>query len=120
MNNRYALITVLTILRSRDPVAHNLTDFSTKTGFVPGSKLRWGKLTITSFKPEGVVREFAQRLGLWGRPSAPADRWRRISYRAYAETSQLGGDDESRLEEDLHSNEQRLFWHEDSKPGTLV
>ncbi|XP_065498557.1 FERM domain-containing protein 4B isoform X1 [Caloenas nicobarica] len=43
-----------------------------------------------------------------------------LQSRAYAETSQLGGDDESRLEEDLHSNEQRLFWHEDSKPGTLV
>ncbi|KFP66830.1 FERM domain-containing protein 4B, partial [Cariama cristata] len=43
-----------------------------------------------------------------------------LQSRAYAETSQLGGDDESRLEEDLHSSEQRLFWHEDSKPGTLV
>ncbi|XP_075369890.1 FERM domain-containing protein 4B isoform X2 [Mycteria americana] len=43
-----------------------------------------------------------------------------LQSRAYAETSQLGGGDESRLEEDLHSNEQRLFWHEDSKPGTLV
>ncbi|KAM7096032.1 FERM domain-containing protein 4B isoform 1-T1 [Ciconia maguari] len=43
-----------------------------------------------------------------------------LQNRAYAETSQLGGGDESRLEEDLHSNEQRLFWHEDSKPGTLV
>ncbi|XP_074770070.1 FERM domain-containing protein 4B isoform X2 [Athene noctua] len=43
-----------------------------------------------------------------------------LQSRVYAETSQLGGDDESRLEEDLHSNEQRLFWHEDSKPGTLV
>nr|XP_013809060.1 PREDICTED: FERM domain-containing protein 4B [Apteryx mantelli mantelli] len=43
-----------------------------------------------------------------------------LQSRAYAETSQLGGDDESQLEDDLHSNEQRLFWHEDSKPGTLV
>ncbi|XP_034631240.1 FERM domain-containing protein 4B isoform X2 [Trachemys scripta elegans] len=43
-----------------------------------------------------------------------------LQSRAYAETSQLEDADENQLEADLHSNEQRLFWHEDSKPGTLV
>uniref|UniRef100_A0A287BDA7 FERM domain containing 4B n=1 Tax=Sus scrofa TaxID=9823 RepID=A0A287BDA7_PIG len=40
--------------------------------------------------------------------------------RQYTETSQLDGTDGSRLEDSLESSEQRLFWHEDSKPGTLV
>ncbi|XP_073207164.1 FERM domain-containing protein 4B isoform X3 [Lepidochelys kempii] len=43
-----------------------------------------------------------------------------LQSRAYAETSQLEDADENQLEVDLHNNEQRLFWHEDSKPGTLV
>nr|XP_006120077.1 FERM domain-containing protein 4B isoform X2 [Pelodiscus sinensis] len=44
-----------------------------------------------------------------------------LQSRVYAERSQLLDDaDENQLEADLHSNEQRLFWHEDSKPGTLV
>ncbi|KAG6936128.1 FERM domain containing 4B [Chelydra serpentina] len=43
-----------------------------------------------------------------------------LQSRAYAETSQLEDTDENQLEADLHNNEQRLFWHEDSKPGTLV
>ncbi|XP_039338129.1 FERM domain-containing protein 4B isoform X1 [Mauremys reevesii] len=43
-----------------------------------------------------------------------------LQSRAYAETSQPEDADENQLEADLHSNEQRLFWHEDSKPGTLV
>ncbi|XP_021265094.1 FERM domain-containing protein 4B isoform X4 [Numida meleagris] len=43
-----------------------------------------------------------------------------LQSRAYPEPSQLGDDEENQLEEDLHSSEQRLFWHEDSKPGTLV
>ncbi|XP_043407151.1 FERM domain-containing protein 4B isoform X5 [Chelonia mydas] len=43
-----------------------------------------------------------------------------LQSRAYAETSQLEDADENQLEADLHNNEQRLFWHEDSKPGTLV
>ncbi|KAM9133952.1 FERM domain-containing protein 4B isoform 1-T1 [Pangshura tecta] len=43
-----------------------------------------------------------------------------LQSRAYAETTQLEDADENQLEADLHSNEQRLFWHEDSKPGTLV
>ncbi|TFK11557.1 inactive N-acetylated-alpha-linked acidic dipeptidase-like protein 2 [Platysternon megacephalum] len=43
-----------------------------------------------------------------------------LQSRAYAETSQLEDADKNQLEADLHSNEQRLFWHEDSKPGTLV
>lgn len=74
--------------------------------------LRWAAAPPVCTSPK-------QNLGIWGRsqllliPDA-------ISYRAYAETSQLGGDEENQLEEDLHSNEQRLFWHEDSKPGTLV
>ncbi|XP_068940234.1 FERM domain-containing protein 4B isoform X3 [Petaurus breviceps papuanus] len=40
--------------------------------------------------------------------------------RQYAEASQLDSTDGSRLENNMDSNEQRLFWHEDSKPGTLV
>ncbi|XP_050835228.1 FERM domain-containing protein 4B isoform X4 [Serinus canaria] len=40
--------------------------------------------------------------------------------RTYVEPSQLGGDEEDGLEAELPSSEQRLFWHEDSKPGTLV
>ncbi|XP_044531738.1 FERM domain-containing protein 4B [Gracilinanus agilis] len=40
--------------------------------------------------------------------------------RQYAEASQLDCTDGSRLENDLDNNEQRLYWHEDSKPGTLV
>ncbi|XP_019392214.1 PREDICTED: FERM domain-containing protein 4B isoform X1 [Crocodylus porosus] len=43
-----------------------------------------------------------------------------LQSRAYAEPSQLEDDAEDRLEDGLHDNEQRLFWHEDSKPGTLV
>ncbi|XP_057278923.1 FERM domain-containing protein 4B isoform X3 [Pezoporus wallicus] len=43
-----------------------------------------------------------------------------LQSRVYAGMSQLGDGEGSQLEEDLHSNEQRLFWHEDSKPGTLV
>lgn len=65
-----------------------------------------------------AVRRWA--LGALGRMGAPAYPSCPISYRVYPEPSQLGGDEESQLEEDLHSNEQRLFWHEDSKPGTLV
>ncbi|XP_074140227.1 FERM domain-containing protein 4B isoform X3 [Sminthopsis crassicaudata] len=40
--------------------------------------------------------------------------------RQYAEASQLDSTDGNRLENNLDGNEQRLFWHEDSKPGTLV
>lgn len=40
--------------------------------------------------------------------------------RQYTETSQLDSTDGNRLEDNLESSEQRLFWHEDSKPGTLV
>ncbi|XP_048345911.1 FERM domain-containing protein 4B isoform X1 [Sphaerodactylus townsendi] len=40
--------------------------------------------------------------------------------RTYAETSQLSSGDRNSLEGDLQGSEQRLFWHEDSKPGTLV
>uniref|UniRef100_A0A673TVS9 FERM domain containing 4B n=1 Tax=Suricata suricatta TaxID=37032 RepID=A0A673TVS9_SURSU len=40
--------------------------------------------------------------------------------RQYTEISQLDSTDGNRLEESLKSREQRLFWHEDSKPGTLV
>uniref|UniRef100_A0A2K5RQ97 FERM domain containing 4B n=1 Tax=Cebus imitator TaxID=2715852 RepID=A0A2K5RQ97_CEBIM len=40
--------------------------------------------------------------------------------RQYTEISQLDGTDGHPLEDSLESNEQRLFWHEDSKPGTLV
>uniref|UniRef100_A0A670JGM5 FERM domain containing 4B n=1 Tax=Podarcis muralis TaxID=64176 RepID=A0A670JGM5_PODMU len=40
--------------------------------------------------------------------------------RMYAETSQLGSSDRDQLEGDLQDGDQRLFWHEDSKPGTLV
>ncbi|XP_045048040.2 FERM domain-containing protein 4B isoform X3 [Desmodus rotundus] len=41
--------------------------------------------------------------------------------RQYTETSQLDSADGNQLEPDsLESSEQRLFWHEDSKPGTLV
>lgn len=40
--------------------------------------------------------------------------------RTYVEPSQLGGDEEDGLEAEVPSSEQRLFWHEDSKPGTLV
>ncbi|OWK02850.1 hypothetical protein Celaphus_00010372, partial [Cervus elaphus hippelaphus] len=40
--------------------------------------------------------------------------------RPYSETGQLDGTDGNRLEDSLESSEQRLFWHEDSKPGTLV
>lgn len=40
--------------------------------------------------------------------------------RQYTEISQLDGTDGNRLEDNLESSEQRLFWHEDSKPGTLV
>lgn len=119
MSSQYTLI-VLTVLCSWDPIAHNLTDFSMKTGFVFGSKLHWGKLMITSFKPKGVVWACAAPGALKKILSSHWSLTPCLSYRAYAETSQLGGDDESQLEEDLHSNEQRLFWHEDSKPGTLV
>lgn len=41
------------------------------------------------------------------------------SGRQYPETSPLDGAD-GRLEGSLESGEQRLFWHEDPKPGTLV
>ncbi|XP_004854244.1 FERM domain-containing protein 4B isoform X2 [Heterocephalus glaber] len=41
--------------------------------------------------------------------------------RPYTETGHLGSSaDGSQLEDGLESSEQRLFWHEDSKPGTLV
>ncbi|XP_058418835.1 FERM domain-containing protein 4B isoform X3 [Diceros bicornis minor] len=40
--------------------------------------------------------------------------------RQYTETGQLDRTDGNRLEDSLESSEQRLFWHEDSKPGTLV
>ncbi|XP_042535915.1 FERM domain-containing protein 4B isoform X1 [Dipodomys spectabilis] len=40
--------------------------------------------------------------------------------RQYAEASQLDSTDGNQLEDSLESSEQRLFWHEDSKPGTLV
>ncbi|ERE66991.1 FERM domain-containing protein 4B [Cricetulus griseus] len=40
--------------------------------------------------------------------------------RQYAETTPLDGTDGNQLEDNLESSEQRLFWHEDSKPGTLV
>ncbi|KAJ6668241.1 hypothetical protein lerEdw1_015618 [Lerista edwardsae] len=43
-----------------------------------------------------------------------------LQNRMYTETSQLGSGDRSQLEGDLQGSEQRLFWHEDSKPGTLV
>ncbi|XP_053809999.1 FERM domain-containing protein 4B [Vidua chalybeata] len=43
-----------------------------------------------------------------------------LQSRTYVEPSQLGGDEEDGLEAELPSSEQRLFWHEDSKPGTLV
>ncbi|XP_034962561.2 FERM domain-containing protein 4B isoform X2 [Zootoca vivipara] len=40
--------------------------------------------------------------------------------RMYAETSQLGSSNRDQLEGDLQDGDQGLFWHEDSKPGTLV
>lgn len=40
--------------------------------------------------------------------------------RQYAEPTPLDGTDGNQLEDNLESSEQRLFWHEDSKPGTLV
>ncbi|KAM5233598.1 FERM domain-containing protein 4B isoform 3-T3 [Hipposideros larvatus] len=40
--------------------------------------------------------------------------------RQYTETNQLDTADGNRLEDSLERGEQRLFWHEDSKPGTLV
>nr|XP_031541980.1 FERM domain-containing protein 4B [Vicugna pacos] len=40
--------------------------------------------------------------------------------RQYTETGQLDGPDGNQLEDSLEGSEQRLFWHEDSKPGTLV
>ncbi|XP_072845516.2 FERM domain-containing protein 4B isoform X1 [Pogona vitticeps] len=43
-----------------------------------------------------------------------------LQSRAYTETSHLGSGDRNQLEGDLQDSEQRLFWHEDSKPGTLV
>ncbi|KAM7040926.1 FERM domain-containing protein 4B isoform 2-T2 [Acridotheres tristis] len=43
-----------------------------------------------------------------------------LQSRTYAEPSQLGGEEEDGVEEELPSSEQRLYWHEDSKPGTLV
>ncbi|XP_056357639.1 FERM domain-containing protein 4B isoform X3 [Oenanthe melanoleuca] len=43
-----------------------------------------------------------------------------LQSRTYVEPSQLCGDEEDGLEEELPSSEQRLYWHEDSKPGTLV
>ncbi|XP_041281933.1 FERM domain-containing protein 4B isoform X2 [Onychostruthus taczanowskii] len=43
-----------------------------------------------------------------------------LQSRTYVEPSQLGGEEEDGLEAELPSSEQRLFWHEDSKPGTLV
>ncbi|XP_061474622.1 FERM domain-containing protein 4B isoform X4 [Rhineura floridana] len=43
-----------------------------------------------------------------------------LQSRIYAETRQLGSSDRNHLEGDLQDSEQRLFWHEDSKPGTLV
>ncbi|XP_066100648.1 FERM domain-containing protein 4B isoform X1 [Saccopteryx bilineata] len=42
------------------------------------------------------------------------------SSRQHTETSQLDSPGGNRLEGSLESSEQRLFWHEDSKPGTLV
>ncbi|XP_062978087.1 FERM domain-containing protein 4B isoform X2 [Elgaria multicarinata webbii] len=43
-----------------------------------------------------------------------------LQSRTYAERSQLDSSDRSQLEAELQDSEQRLFWHEDSKPGTLV
>lgn len=40
--------------------------------------------------------------------------------RQYAETTPLDGTDGNQMEDNLEGSEQRLFWHEDSKPGTLV
>ncbi|XP_023569069.1 FERM domain-containing protein 4B isoform X2 [Octodon degus] len=41
--------------------------------------------------------------------------------RPYTETRHLDSSaDGSQVEDELESSEQRLFWHEDSKPGTLV
>ncbi|XP_006896004.1 PREDICTED: FERM domain-containing protein 4B-like [Elephantulus edwardii] len=40
--------------------------------------------------------------------------------RQYTEASHLDSADGSQLGDSLDSSEQRLFWHEDSKPGTLV
>lgn len=43
-----------------------------------------------------------------------------LQSRLYTETGPLGSGDRNQLEGDLQDSEQRLFWHEDSKPGTLV
>ncbi|XP_032505866.1 FERM domain-containing protein 4B isoform X2 [Phocoena sinus] len=40
--------------------------------------------------------------------------------RPYTETGQLDNTEGNLLEDSLENSEQRLFWHEDSKPGTLV
>ncbi|XP_053455716.1 FERM domain-containing protein 4B isoform X4 [Nycticebus coucang] len=40
--------------------------------------------------------------------------------RQYTDISQMDSTDGNQLEDNLESSEQRLFWHEDSKPGTLV
>ncbi|XP_016847165.1 FERM domain-containing protein 4B isoform X2 [Anolis carolinensis] len=41
-----------------------------------------------------------------------------LQSRTYADTNELG--DRNQLEGNLEDSEQRLFWHEDAKPGTLV
>lgn len=41
-------------------------------------------------------------------------------HRQYSEAGPPDGADGNQLDDDLESSEQRLFWHEDSKPGTLV
>uniref|UniRef100_A0A8D2Q9A2 FERM domain containing 4B n=1 Tax=Varanus komodoensis TaxID=61221 RepID=A0A8D2Q9A2_VARKO len=43
-----------------------------------------------------------------------------LQSRMYAESSPLGSNERNQLEGDLQESEQRLLWHEDSKPGTLV
>lgn len=65
----------LTILSSWDPVAHNLTDYGTKTGFVFGSKLHrrglggcWTRNKQHDSKPKGDAWVCA---ALWGCGEAP-------------------------------------------------
>ncbi|XP_039184700.1 FERM domain-containing protein 4B isoform X1 [Crotalus tigris] len=43
-----------------------------------------------------------------------------LQSRIYPETNQLGSSNRNPLQDGLQESEQRLFWHEDSKPGTLV
>lgn len=46
--------------------------------------------------------------------------WLCLFSRIYPETNQLGNSNRNPLQDGLQESEQRLFWHEDSKPGTLV